>query len=333
MQAKKQKNGKWRAQLSVIEIENGKKVTRNRSFTADTKADAEFMALQYKKTRTGRAEDVRVCEAVRRYIDSKSNVLSPATVRGYWSDARRVIGPLYDVKLSDLTTETVQLWVNDAAERLSPKTVKNAHGLLVSSVKYIMPSWGVRVTLPKIPRKEFYIPSLDEVRQLIETAPTDNLRKAIELSAYGSLRRGEICALTKDDILDGWISVTKDSVRTMSGQYVVKDMPKTIESYRRTPVPDEVIEDLRGGLVTCTPMSLSLSFAKHVKASGMPHIRFHDLRHFFASYLHLKGVPDAYIEKFGGWKAGSSVMKEIYRNTINKEEQRQADYIKGLFAK
>ena len=65
----------------------------------------------------------------------------------------------------------------------------------------------------------------------------------------------------------------------------------------------------------------------------MPHIRFHDLRHFFASYLHLKGVPDAYIEKYGGWKPGSNVMKKVYRNTINAEENAQADAIRALFVR
>ena len=63
----------------------------------------------------------------------------------------------------------------------------------------------------------------------------------------------------------------------------------------------------------------------------MPHILLHDLRHFFASYLHLKGIPDAYIEKYGGWKPGSRVMAEIYRNTINAEELDQAKKIKALF--
>jgi hypothetical protein len=43
-------------------------------------------------------------------------------------------------------------------------------------------------------------------------------------------------------------------------------------------------------------------------------------------------VPDAYIEKYGGWKAGSNVMKEIYRNTINEEEIVQAEKIKQLFS-
>ena len=144
--AKKQKNGKWRCQLSVIEMIDGKKVEKNRSFTGSTKAEAEYKALQYKESKSVRIDDVSVQNALRRYIDSKSHILSPSTLRGYTRDSSHILAPLHGVSLSRLDT-AVHRWINNAATTYSPKSIKNAHGLLVSSVTAIAPDMILSKTI------------------------------------------------------------------------------------------------------------------------------------------------------------------------------------------
>jgi integrase len=154
---------------------------------------------------------------------------------------------------------------------------------------------------------------------------------AILLSAFCSLRRGEICALEPSDIdPTGWISVTKDMVQAEDGRYTIKDIPKTVESCRRVPVPDFVLSEITDTLVDCTPSAITIGFERLTARLGM-NCRFHDMRHFFASYLHMKGIPDAYIERFGGWKPGSSVMKSIYRNALQSEQDAQAEKVLEAF--
>lgn len=335
--AKKQKNGSWRCQISVgDEYIDGKRKQHVKSFTAATKAEAEDMASEYRRIHAHVAPQdtsMTLSEAISRYISSKSNVLSPSTIRGYTQASRGVLEPLGSIPVRKIDSRAVQTWVNTQAEEYSPKTIKNGLGLLTAACSACDPAFRVSVTLPKAPRKDFYIPSAEEVQSLIKAAQNPNIKKAIMLSAYGSLRRGELCALTAEDIdFEGhWISVSKDMVQTEDGEFVVKNIPKTLESCRRIPVPGSVTEELRSGLITCSPNAISRAFEHTVKACDLPHIRFHDLRHFFASYLHSQGVPDVYIEKYGGWKAGSPVMKQIYRNIINQEEVEQADRIRGLF--
>ena len=48
-----------------------------------------------------------------------------------------------------------------------------------------------------------------------------------------------------------------------------------------------------------------------------PPYRFHDLRHFFASFAHARGVSDADILAAGGWKT-SNVMQTVYRQSMDK---------------
>ena len=77
-------SGAYRCQVfSGYTYENGKKKRTYESFTAATKEDAELLATQWKKKRTTRPENITVREAIDRYIQSRENVLSPSTIRGY----------------------------------------------------------------------------------------------------------------------------------------------------------------------------------------------------------------------------------------------------------
>lgn len=332
-QAKKQPSGKWRCQLYLgDEMINGKRKQLRKSFTASTRSEAEAMADEYLRKHGKGAYDASVTleDAFRAYLDAKSNILSPSTIRGYTYAFNGCFAKIAQKRIRDLDTLTVQKWINSLVPEKKPKTVKNAYSILTAVVTSVDPSWKVKVTLPKKKKPEYSVPSYDDVMLLADSA-SSNLRKAILLSAFCSLRRGEICALEPSDIdPSGWISVTKDMVQAEDGRYMIKDIPKTVESCRRVPVPDFVLSEITDTLVDCTPSAITIGFERLTARLGM-NCRFHDLRHFYASYLHLKGVPDAYVEKFGGWKPGSSVMKSIYRNALQSEQDAQAEKVLEAF--
>lgn len=333
--AKKQKNGKWRCQLYLGDQKiDGKRKQIRKSFSAPTRSEAEAMADEYLRKHGKGAQDASVTlqNAFSAYIDAKSNILSPSTIRGYQSAFKGSFKQIENIRVRELNALTVQKWVNSLAITKKPKTIKNAVGLLNAVCTSVDPSWSVKVTLPKKPKAEYAVPSYDDVLLLADSAPTANLRRAILLAAFCSLRRGEICALQPSDVdPSGWISVTKDMIRTEGGQFIVKNIPKTVESCRRVPVPDFVMTEIRNGLVDCTPSAITMGFERLRDKLGMT-CRFHDLRHFYASFLHLQGIPDAYIEQFGGWRPGSSVMKSIYQNALQSEQDAQADKILEAFS-
>lgn len=91
--AKKLPSGNWRVNQYVGKDANGKRIYK--SFTASTKKEAEYMAANY--TLNGDHEqkppaELTLAEAYDRYIESKSNVLSPSTIREYRSCAPRPAG-------------------------------------------------------------------------------------------------------------------------------------------------------------------------------------------------------------------------------------------------
>ena len=79
--AKKLPSGSWRVNLYIGKTPDGKR--QYKSFTADTKKEAEFLAAQYNQNHIDvNRSELPLSAAVERYIKSKENGLSPATVRG-----------------------------------------------------------------------------------------------------------------------------------------------------------------------------------------------------------------------------------------------------------
>lgn len=328
MRAKKTKSGKWRCQLFI----DG----HNKSFTAPTKQEAEWLAMEYKRTYSPhRASQSTLGDAVDNYIAQRSNTLSPSTLRAYKSYQRGVLSDICETRLKDLGTETLQAWINAHAPERSAKTLKNAVALCVSAIKVIDPSFTVSLTFPTKPNSRPYIPTRADVDALTASTTNENVRKAILLAAFCSMRRSEACAVRMDDIdfAHGTITVQRAMVEAPDGTFQIKPYTKTADSFRTVPAPGFVLDAMRTGPITCTPNAITRAFEHVVKRAGLPHTRFHDLRHFYASYLHAQNIPDSYIEQFGGWRQGSNVMRNVYRNALRDEQLKQADKIISIFEK
>ncbi len=273
-------------------------------------------------------------EAVTRYIDIKRNVLSPGTIRGYEGIQKSHMKEIGRASIYDLSSTTVQIWISDMAATLSPKSVKNAYGLLSATLDMFAPDLRLKVTLPARKKPDLYCPSDDDIKQLLATIKGTELEIAVLLAAFGPLRRGEICALTSDDIKGNTISVSKSVVRGPDGEWYTKQ-PKTYGSYRNVEFPPFVIQrmkGIKGQIIKCNPDRVSGRFQKALKKADLQHFRFHDLRHYAASIMHVIGVPDQYILQRGGWSS-DNVMKTVYRNTIDLETARQNKKINQHFEK
>lgn len=332
--AKRLPSGSWRVLVFSHRDSNGKR--HYESFTAPTKREAEMKAAEWagRKERRGKS-DLTVREAIEGYIRAKEGVLSPSTIRGYDRMLRNNYGPIGEKPIRRLTTEDLQLFVSALAKAHSPKSVRNIYGLLSSSLSLYMPDTVFRVTLPKKANKRQTSPSDEDIQELFRAASTE-LKKCIALSAFGSLRRGEICALTYADLNGNIVSVTKDIVQDRDGKWVLKEIPKTDDGVRDAGLPDKVVNLLGSGepdeniVKYSTPGNITQCFSKLRDRLGI-NVRFHDLRHYFASIGAVLGIPDSYLSDFGGWKRGSTVMKEVYQNSIASKSKEYQDRMKKHF--
>ncbi len=327
-------SGNYRVQVYDYTDEAGKK--HYRSFTAPSKKLAQLAAAEWeanKEKRQSLPEDLTVCEAVSRYMDVKSGVLSPSTIRAYTSMKKHYFnGTLGRLQLADVRSQDVQLWISDLAAHLSPKTVKNAYGLLSAALDMFAPELHIKVTLPQKQKPSLYCPNDQDVHLLLEHIKGTELELAVLLAAFGPLRRGEISALTDKDLSGNHITVRHSMVRNPDNEWVIKP-PKTTDSVRSIELPVFVIEKLqkrKGQLVRMNPDNISSRFRKALSQLDIPYFRFHDLRHYSASIMHSIGVPDQYILQRGGWTT-DGVMKSVYRNVIDLEAAKQNKKINDHF--
>lgn len=317
-------SGAWRVEVFLQRDASGKRVRK--SFTAPTPEEAEYAALEWKLGKCKDApEDITVYDSVSRYIDAKRGVLSPSTTRIYEGILRNYFGGGFGgTKLGKLTSTIVQIWISDLSKRLSPKTVRNAHALLTAALDMFAPDLRLKTTLPAKKRPNLYTPSDEDIKKLLAHIEGKELELAVLLAAFGPMRRGEICALTSEDISGNIVNVNKSMVQGPDGLWYIKQ-PKTYGSYRKIEYPDFVIEKLKkidGRIINATPEHITSRFCRAIRFAKLPHFRFHDLRHYSASIMHAIGVPDQYIMQRGGWQS-DNIMKSVYRNVINEETAKQ----------
>ena len=316
--AKKTASGMWKVRVYSHTTPDGKK--HYRAFTAPLKAEAEQMASNFSGSADRAARcDLTVQEAVSGYIKAKEAVLSPSTIRGYYGQLNNYFDLIGVRRIQRLTTKDVQMWIADLTGRVSPKTVSNVYGLFTAAVGFYLPDKAFRgVKLPPKKKKRPVAPSDEQVQMLYKEA-SPNLKKAIALEAFASMRRSEVCALTYGDIKDGVAHVHCDMVRGTDG-WILKQIPKTSDSDRFVRIPEQVLKLIGSGdpdarVVPITPDSVTELFGSLRDRLGIS-CRYHDLRHYYASIAAVLQIPSAYVESFGGWRPGSTVLRSTYQNTI-----------------
>jgi len=312
--AKKLPSGKYRC-LIFVGMENGKR--KYKSFTADTKREAERMAVNYQTD----LEDKQytVSEMISRYIKSKEKILSQTTLKAYISIQNNLMKEISNIKVKSLNSSNTQAWIGSISAGHSPKTVKNAYGLLSAALELYAPEIRLSVKLPQQEKRKTYVPTDEDIKILMEYLKEydQDMYIACNLAAFGTMRRSEICALTADDVKGNTISVNKAMVLSVNDEWILKTT-KNISSTRDIEMPDFVIDMLpkEGRLVNISPSRVSDRFIKYLKRLDIRRFRFHDLRHYSASIMHAIGVPDVYIMERGGWSSDYT-LKNIYRGSMD----------------
>lgn len=323
--ARKLPSGSYRCQVFAgYEIVDGKKKRRYESFTAPTKREAESLAARWAERRKERPDNITIEQAVRLYIHSRENVLSPSTIRGYNAMVHR-FDDIKDIKIRDIHPAEIQMWISDLSAKLTPKTVKNTYGLLTSALSMADPDCNLRIKLPAKIKKECYIPSDDDF-QLLLSKVDDELWVAIMLARYYSLREGEICALRSDALSGNVLTIKRVMVHTKENEWVIRERPKTDDSYRFLIISEPLLSALkeRGDkIIDCNPNALGNRFRRAVKAAKIKPFTFHSLRHKFATSAAIMGIPDFYAAKMGGWSKNSAVLKNVYQNVRDEDLRKQ----------
>lgn len=323
MKATKTKSGKYRVQVVAGYNEFGKRIVK--SFTAEYEWQAIKMAEDYKKGVITDKKELTVYGAFNRYIESRSNILSPSTIKGYKTIRDSRLQAIKDIKINDLTVADVQMAVNLDAKRLSRKSIRSAIALLNSALDLQDVELKLnKVTLPMSPPKDKYIPQAELVLKAIVGT---ELELPCLLAMWLSLRVSEVRGLQFRDISADKKTISIRRARMeIDGRDVVRECNKTVKSTRVNILPAYLYELIKNVphksddefIVQMSYDVLRRRFKKLMTQNGLD-ITFHTLRHEFATTLNDLGIPPEYIQKLGGWST-DNIMKSVYTHTIiNKE--------------
>jgi len=336
--AKKTPSGKYNCKVvDHYEHVDGKRIIKFRSITAATKTECERLAAVFQEEKESlRSTDITIAQAVDRFIASRDQVVSPNTLKGYKSLQQNAFSMIADKKIYSLRSEDLQIWINDYSRTHSPKSCRNAYALLTASVALVRSSVRFRVTLPQKRPPRLYTPTDNDIRRLLEYISGTALERAVLLSACGTLRRSEACALTYDDFNGCVVRVEKSLYHEKKSGWFVK-YTKTPDSVRYVEYPPAVIERVLSGsrrgdrVVGLLPDTVTNQFREALIACGLPLFRFHDLRAYAVSFRHALGIPDVYIMQDGGYKS-DAVMKSVYRRAMDDKRREFSAVVNGHFA-
>lgn len=268
-----------------------------------------------------------------------------------------------EVTLKNLTAKDIQEFYLSELERVSPSSVIHYHANIHKALKYAVKIDLIDVNpADKVerPKKDRYVGSFydaDEVNALFEAAKGSKLELPILFGAFYGLRRSEAIGLKWDAIdfdqntitirhtvtscdLDGKrILVASDTTKTKSSMRTLPLVPFMRE--RLLALKDEQEENRRlcgrsymkdyigyvcvneiGDLIK--PHYVTESFPKLLKANGLRHIRYHDLRHSCASLLLANGVPMKQIQEWLG-HSDFSTTANIYAHLDYSSKLTSAD--------
>jgi integrase len=322
-------SGKWRCQVMVA--------GRRESVVADTPKEAHARALAL---RAGLIESTKprsaltLREAIDRYIESKDSVLSPATVAGYKRIRDNALPDLMGKNLHSMTQEDIQKSINKMAKTKSPKTVRNAHGLLSAVMDAYRPQFSLKTTLPQKQKYEVSIPDEDDIKALMAAAEGTPFELPLLLAMWLGLRASEIRGLTWDCVKDDRIHIKSAIVEGEDGPCVKGTksfagdrwllLPGRIqELLAQQPKTDEYIIHLTG-------QAMYKRFSRLCEKAGVRHYRFHDLRHTAASVAMMLGVPNTYNQRRMGHKT-DNMLKTTYLHTIRPKEEEYDTAISDYF--
>lgn len=254
------------------------------------------------------------------YIKNREGVISPATTRTYNVNLNQLSEVFRKTNLYDINSETVQREISLFSKNHAPKTTRSLYGFVSSVMSAYRPNLRLKVKLPQAIVREAYEPTNEDVRRILKHVKGTEYSIPFQLGVFGC-RRGEICALDISDLTGNELRIHKAKVY-LNGEWIIKESPKTDASNRTIFLPDQLKEEIQkqGYIYKYTPQNLNGALHRYQKKLNIPQFRFHDLRHYFASYAHSMGISDADILAIGGWET-DFVMKKVYRKSMEESKR------------
>jgi|GEM_PF-3737959 Site-specific recombinase XerD len=277
----------------------------------------------------------------------------------------KIIPNLGKHKMINLTSDHIDQFLEEMLKIHSSSYVHGIYRVLRGALRRAHFKWGLLtenimagVTAPIVEKKEFDTWTLEQCQIFLENAEASPYFEVYLIAVNSGLRKSEVLGARDIDI-----NQNRKYFEIHQTMHYKKEFgfftqpPKTPKSKRRMPIVDNYILEMLqkkielnkqnqdrmgdlyqtefGMLVHChedgspiSPGELRYNYEKIIKESGLPYIRFHDLRHSFATNLWELGYD---IKDIGELLGHSSIMVtgDIY---THMRDEKKVDVLSGFSA-
>ena len=353
--------GRWRGAILGPDPETGGRKRYVVSGRSQAEARERLADLRKQLDSTGRPTSRTTAgDYLAGWLEAEEGRVRPATYRGRVQHVGTYIAPaLGAIPLAELRPSDVErLLTAILARGRSGRTAAHIRATLRRALGdaqrdgLVLRNVAALARPPKIEPRELHVLTAEQTRELLEDDESD-LGPLFALAATTGLREGEALGLSWADVdgLDGptpTLTVRRSMARARGGGFALAE-PKTARS-RRTlelgPTPARALRRQRArqaaqrlaagelwqdrdGLVftdalgrPLRPWAVTKSFAATLRRLGLPHVRFHDLRHGAASLLLAQGTPLKVVSDTLG-HSSITITADTYAH-LDREQRREA---------
>ena len=327
---RKRKDGRWEGRYTAgHDSETGKPIYRNvlgrtQSEVKEKLKTAIKATQSLDSSKTGQYTLGQWMDVwYENYAKIKVRPSSHQTYKGYIEN--HIKPNMGDIPLEKLTTLDLQRLYKTLLSRgrvdrleskgqpkgLSPKTVRNIHQILSAALKLaqeqriILTNPAEGCALPKVEHREMKTLPVEQLQSFLREAKDSGVFELYYLELATGLRRGELLGLKWEDIdLEHGDLRVRRQIARIDGR-VVEAPLKTRNAYRTLPLAEDtvsILEEQKKKVGSSpwvfpsatgdpiSPDSVLHMLHRVLKRAGLPEVRFHDLRHTFATLALQNGV-------------------------------------------
>ena len=363
---RKRDDGRWEGRIVVGHKEDGTPIFRYVFGKTQRELTKKLHAkiLEFRGVELSEESSMTLAEWLEKWLtEYKVNTIRESTLERYRTDlTNHVIARLGYKKISFITTNDIQKMYVDIKENgrihnrnekgtaLSDSVVRSIHMMLHQAFEDAVkerlisknPTKGT--TIPKKSRGELQVLNKEQLdRFLAEVDKDDIWRDFFYTELTTGLRRGEICGLKWRDFDEkrGTLSICRNATAKKGGGVSIGET-KTDTGNRLIYLPESTVKMLKKRKKQALtewifpnpyrpedpllPNSAYQKLKKILKSADLPSIRFHDLRHTFATHALTSGVDAKTLSKILG-HTNASFTLDTYTHVTSDMQDRAANIV------
>ncbi len=350
---RKRDDGRWEGRIVVGHKENGDSIFHY--IYAPTQKELSAKLRQHIDSYQGadltEQSRMTLSEWLDKWLENMADTLRPNTLRNYCSYIENHIRPgLGNKQLSRITPKDVQRFYEKLSDCLASGTVRRIHTTLHGALKAAQQAHLIASN----PTEQIVAPRFSYgAKQILTDEQLDVFMKVIEedeiwcdffyAELTTGLRRGEICGLKWEDFdeVSSTLKICRTVYRETGGGLTVGDT-KTNAGTRKIVLPSStaaLLSKRKASALTewifpnplkpeqpTNPGSAYRQLKVLLKQAGLPNIRFHDLRHTFATHALASGVDVKTLSGILGHTRAAFTL-DTYTHTTGDMQKRASEVV------